>query len=131
MKRILLLLLLITIPILVFGQEEKVINNKDVFLKDTLFYHKQDTTLVNGKLVRYHSNGLLRMASFVENGKLNGIMKEWYNDGGLRREVFINDNLMNGPYKSWNEKGDLIEEGQYADNKKVGGIEARGISSSI
>jgi antitoxin component YwqK of YwqJK toxin-antitoxin module len=92
MKKILLILL--TIPLIGFGQKE---------VKKT-----------------YYDNGQLKWYFTYLNGFPDGIQKEYYENGQLESEGQYKDRYITGIWKGYYENGQLKYEGNYTDGEKDG-----------
>ncbi|HEY5689547.1 MAG TPA: hypothetical protein VIS27_14675, partial [Yeosuana sp.] len=115
-----ILFLLFAFPTLVIGQDSKLIPFEDVFIKDSLYFNKQDTTMVSGKVADWYSNGQLKAQIPVKNGLVQGVVKTWFESGLIMDEVTLENSILEGIYKQWNWTGELLMEGTYKAGKKIG-----------
>jgi antitoxin component YwqK of YwqJK toxin-antitoxin module len=115
-----LLLLFIVIPIIVFGQEEKIIDANAITRIDGLRVMKNDSTLVTGKVHGWHKNGQLSWEGKLTDGKFDGRSKAWYENGQLEAEVSWKDGKQDGDWNYWFKNGQLKEQGVYKDGEKNG-----------
>ena len=115
-----LLLLFIVIPIIVFGQEEKIIDANDIIKIDGLRLMKTDSTLVTGKVVIWYKNEQLSFEAKFKDGRANGRSKAWFKNGQLEAEVSWKEGKQDGNWNYWFKNGQLKKEGVFKDGKKNG-----------
>jgi len=121
-----LLFLFLVIPIVVLGQEEKIINVKDITEVNGTFFFKHDTTLdsgkahmklVTGKVIEKYENGQLKKEGTFKNGKEEGLYKEWHENGFLSSEGTWKEGNKVGLWKRWHENGQLESEITFTNGK--------------
>jgi len=87
-------------------------------------YNKDNLGKTLSKLTCYHENGQLWKSLEIKNARAYGKYKEWHSNGHLKIDSFViggspdfqlqNDWLFDGINKAFNEKGQLISEFNYS-----------------
>ncbi|MDU8884552.1 hypothetical protein RXV94_00165 [Yeosuana sp. MJ-SS3] len=116
MKKLLILLFLI--PVIAFGQKEKIINGNDVTEIDGLYYFKANKELVSGLVKEWYENGQLSQEAILKDGKAVGNFKEWYENGQLNFEATFLDGKQDGLSRIWLENGKLKSETTFIKGQK-------------
>lgn len=94
-----LLLVFIAVPIIVFGQEQKYLDVKDITTTDNgLMVMKSDASLVTGKIAEWYESGQLKMEVTIKDGKRIGEFKSYYENGNL--QIILNND---GEMKSYHD----------------------------
>ena len=92
----LFLTLLVSIPLIGFGQEEKETNFialEDVVIIKSKAYFKKDSTLVTGQVKGFHPDGKPYIDVTITNGNPNGVHKRWDENGVLTEEYLYKDGI--------------------------------------
>ena len=106
------LLLFIAVPIIVFGQEQKYLDVKDITTTDNgLMVMKSDASLVTGKIAEWYESGQLKMEVTIKDGKRIGEFISYYENGNL--QMILNND---GEMKSYYDNGQLNEVGRGLSN---------------
>jgi len=116
MKKI--LFLFFAVPIIVFGQEEKILNVDDIFFLDGVHRFKSDSTLANGKLEVYLDNKR-KFEGFLKDGKYHGVFKQSNPSGQLLVEETWKNGKQEGLGRYWYENGKLKKEITFKDGKII------------
>tara|TARA_B100001750_G_scaffold230276_1_gene226553 strand:+ start:348 stop:824 length:477 start_codon:yes stop_codon:yes gene_type:complete len=131
------LILLLTIPFIVFGQswKDSKVSWKDNAIKEyhwtleeaekkTVYndstqtvYLESNMELLDGLIYVYHDNdsaaNSVAMKVFVVKGKRTGDWKAWYKNGQLKMEGSFKKGKEHGLHKEWRKNGKLKEEYYY------------------
>ena len=106
----LLILLFISLPIFVIGQEK--VNYDDLQEVDGIFYLTGSKSPFSGDCYLLHKNGQIGMAGIIKNGKRDGQWAWFYESGSKKRFATYKDGVKQGAtifyYKNGVKKCEII-----------------------
>ena len=113
MKNLLLFLIIVTLPLLLGGCGENVVNDSEIEYRDGVAYLKGSNRSYTGKIIGLNSRGEKRSESQLEKGKMISWIS-WHDNGKKAGE----ENYQKGHSyrKYWNEKGEIVNSLEEALN---------------
>ena len=105
MKNLLLFTVLVTLPLLLGGCGENVVNDDEIEYREGVAYLKGSNRSYTGKIIGLNSRGKKRSESQLEKGKMISWIG-WHDNGKKAGE----ENYQNGHSyrKYWDEKGEIV-----------------------
>ena len=95
---------------------KKVLNQDEVIFIDDSAYDKNDSTLINGEVIRLHENGKNKELKTYRHGILDGPRKVWFDNGQLQQEGIYENGVIEGTRTVWYKTGELKMVGTYSNN---------------
>ncbi len=117
-----LLILLVSLPLLLGGCGENVVNNDEIEYREGVAYLKGSENPYTGKAIALWENGQKRNGGIYKDGKMDGLWMGWYENGQKRAEANYKDGKMDGLGGTWHENGQKRYEANYKDGTVVGSM---------
>ena len=100
--------------------EPKKISEKNLVIRNSLFYQKFTNKPFSGLVESYHGNGQLKTTGQIVNGKRNSFWEKYYSNGQQKFIGHYKMGIKEGSWKSYFLNSNLKEEEFYKNGKKHG-----------
>ena len=114
-----LFLIIVTLPLLLGGCGEKIVNVEELEEREYITYLKGSDTPYTGKVFGLYENGQKELEINYKDGKQDGLKVYWYENGKKREEVNFKDGKQDGLWVWWYENGQKRREENYKDGKLI------------
>ena len=115
-----LLVLLVSLPLLLGGCGENVVNDDEIEPREGVVYLKGSENPYTGKAIALWENGQERSGGIYKDGKPDGLWLRWHKNGKKRSEDNWKDGKRDGLFVQWNEVGQKEAEVNFKDGKEDG-----------
>jgi len=97
----------------------EIIKENDCYKKDDKYYFKTNNKLVNGKILKYHPNGMLHYELELKKGLKNGKEAYYFTNGNILLLKEYKKGILNGRYiEAHILTQKIIEKGEYLKGKR-------------
>ena len=121
MKNLLLSAVLVSLPLLLGGCGEKIVNDEELEIRGDITYRKGSDTPYTGKYFRLYKNGKKEAEGNFKDGKEDGLETQWHENGQKMSEYTYKDGKPDGLWVSWHENGQKSWEGNLKNGNIVEG----------
>ena len=115
-----LLVLLVSLPLLLGGCGEKIVNVEELEERESIWYLKDSETPYSGKVYALHPNGQKKKEGNFKEGKTDGLLVRWHKNGQKETEGNYKDGKADGLFVEWYENGQKLMKGNFKDGKFEG-----------
>ena len=120
MKPLRLLVLLVSLPLLLGGCGENVVNDDEIEYREGILYLKDSDVPYTGKVFVWYENGKKEQENKYKDGKRHGLTTWWYENGQKKLETENKDGKFHGLLVEWHENGQKSNQGNYKHGKSDG-----------
>ncbi len=96
------------------------ISEKNLVIRNNLFYKKFTNTTFSGLVESYHENGQLKTTGQIIKGKKNALWERYYSNGRQKSRGHYKMGIKEGSWKYYFLNSNLKEEKFYKNGKKHG-----------
>jgi antitoxin component YwqK of YwqJK toxin-antitoxin module len=127
MKRLLNYIIILSLPLFVFGCDTILSSGKTIDMDSNEFKYIEESKKgitnykgvpFNGFITETYSNGQLREKTTYKDGKWDGVYEGYYENGQLKAKLTYKDGKWDGVYESYYENGQLKAEITYKDGEQ-------------
>ena len=115
-----LFLIIVTLPLLLGGCGEKIVNVEELEERESIWYLKDSETPYSGKVYALHPNGQKKKEGNFKEGKTDGLLVRWHKNGQKETEGNYKDGKADGLFVEWYENGQKLMKGNFKDSKPEG-----------
>ena len=109
------ILLAISLPLLLGGCGENVVNDDEIEYREGILYLKDSDVPYTGKVFVWYENGKKEQENKYKDGKRHGLTTWWYENGQKKHEVNYKNGKKDGVLTQWHESGRKSMESHYKD----------------